>query len=97
MKKLEDIKRDIRNMIVCDDNNHPIECSIVKLDLITFEADVVCSGFECENLLNNYNMPNLNQYAFIVREFPDIHEQLDINLKNISKLLNKSNITIKTT
>ena len=97
MKKLEDIKRDIRNMIVCDDYNHPIECILFKVDLITFETDVVCTGFECENLLNNYNMPHLNQYAFIVREFPDINEQIDINFKNISKLLTKSNITIITT
>ena len=89
MKKLEDIKRDIRNMIVCDDNNHPIACSIVKLDLITFEADVVCSGFEFELMYSVYEYNNTNNYAFLVKEFPDIYRQLDTNLKEISKLISK--------
>ena len=87
MKKLEDLKREIRNMIVCDDNNHPIECLIVKVDLITFEAEIVCSGLEFEPIHSIYKYNNINSYAFIVKEFPDIHRQLDINFENISKLL----------
>lgn len=87
MKKLEDLKREIRNMIVCDDNNHPIECLIVKVDLITFEAEIVCSGLESDLRYSVYEYNDINSYAFVVKEFPDIHRQLDINFENISKLL----------
>lgn len=89
MKKIEDIKKDIRNMIVCDDYNHPIGCSIVKLDLITFEADVVCGGFEFDLRYSVYEYNNTNNYAFLIKEFPDIYSQLDTNLKEISKLYKK--------
>lgn len=89
-EKIEKIKRDIRKMIVCDDFNFPIECVLVKVDLITFEADIVCSGLISElSYLSHEHNTQHDSYAFVISEFPDIYRQLDVGFQNILKHINK--------